>query len=350
MTTPTFGIFDHIEAIPGTSTPALLRDRLDLVRMADEAGFTGYYLAEHHGSDLCMAPNQEMFIAAASQITRNIRMGPMVKLLPLHHPVRLIEDLCIADNLTNGRMEFGVGRGVAPIEHYWFGSNWPESTDRFEDILGIISRAFKTGEISAEESKYYDFRTMPMSTMPVQSHIPFWYPGSPVTAGRFGLNLIWPGPISKDAYDLYVDTWNAHRNDDVRMDAPGSAPRVACTMLLAIDEQSDRALDIATRGMNGLMRRTHAVHQWDAEVLGDDAADAALGPLRRILSHIDEAIQAGAGTPEQIKERLGGILESGMTDYIVLQIPTGDMTLDEAKRTMDLFCSDVKPDLERIAA
>lgn len=350
MATPTFGIFDHIEAIPGTPTPTLLRDRLDLVRMADQAGFTGYYLAEHHGSDLCMAPNQEMFIAAASQITQNIRMGPMVKLLPLHHPVRLIEDLCIADNLTNGRMEFGVGRGVAPIEHYWFGSNWPESTDRFEDILGIISRAFATGEISAEESKYYDFRTMPMSTMPVQRHIPFWYPGSPVTAGKFGLNLIWPGPISKEAYDLYVDTWNAHRNDAVRMDAPGSAPRVACTMLLAIDEQSDRALDIATRGMNGLMRRTHAVHQWDAEVLGDEAADAALGPLRRILSHIDEAIQAGAGTPEQIKERLGGILESGMTDYIVLQIPTGDMTLDEAKRTMDLFCSDVKPDLEQIAA
>lgn len=350
MASPTFGIFDHIEGIPGTPTPQLLKERLDLVRMADEAGFAGYYLAEHHGSDLCMAPNQEMFIAAASQITTNIRMGPMVKLLPLHHPVRLIEDLCIADNLTNGRMEFGVGRGVAPIEHYWFGSNWPESTDRFEDVLGIISRAFTTGEISAEGSKYYDFRAMPMSTMPVQEHIPFWYPGSPVTAGKFGLNLIWPGPIDDEAYQLYVDTWHAHRNDEVRMDGPDSMPRVACTMLLAIDEREDHALDIASRGMNGLMRRTHAVHQWDAEVLGADAADAALGPLRRILGHIDVAIKAGAGTPEQIKERLGGILESGKTDYIVLQIPTGDMTLAEAKRTMDLFCSDVKPDLEKIAA
>lgn len=350
MATPQFGIFDHIEGIPGTPTPQLLKQRLDFVRMADEAGFAGYYLAEHHGSDLCLAPNQEMFAAAASQITQNIRMGPMVKLLPLHHPVRLIEDLCIADNLTNGRMDFGVGRGVAPIEHYWFGSDWPSSTDRFEDVLGIISRAFKTGEISSEGSKYYDFRAMPMSTMPVQDHIPFWYPGSPATAGKFGLNLIWPGPISPEAYQLYVDTWNAHRGDEVRMDGPDSKPRVACTMLLAIDEQPDKALDIATRGMNGLMRRTHAVHRWDAEVLGDDAADAALGPLRRILSHIDDAIRAGAGTPEQIQERLGGILESGMTDYIILQIPTGDMTFDEAKRTMDLFCSDVKPALEKIAA
>jgi alkanesulfonate monooxygenase SsuD/methylene tetrahydromethanopterin reductase-like flavin-dependent oxidoreductase (luciferase family) len=345
MTTPTFGIFDHIEGIPGTPTPKLLKDRLDLVRMADQAGFTGYYLAEHHGSDLCMAPTQEMFIAAASQITEQIRMGPMVKLLPLHHPVRLIEDLCVIDNLTNGRVEFGVGRGVAPIEHYWFGSDWPTATDRFEDVLGIVCRALRSGEISADESKYYDFRTMPMSTLPVQQHIPFWYPGSPVTAGKFGMNLMWPGPVDQEVYDLYAETWYQHKNDPVRLDAPDAAPRVGCTMLLAIADTEEQALEISSRGMNGLMRRTHGVHQWDAEVLGAEAADAALGPLRRILSHIDVAIKAGAGTAEQIRDRFGEILDAGLTDHLVLQIPTGDMTLDEAKRTMDLFCSDVKPEL-----
>ena len=69
MATPTFGIFDHIEDIPGTPTHRLFQDRLDLIKLADEAGFAGFHLAEHHGSDLCMAPNQEMFIAAASQVT-----------------------------------------------------------------------------------------------------------------------------------------------------------------------------------------------------------------------------------------------------------------------------------------
>jgi alkanesulfonate monooxygenase SsuD/methylene tetrahydromethanopterin reductase-like flavin-dependent oxidoreductase (luciferase family) len=346
MATPTFGIFDHIEGIPGTPTPKLLKDRLDLLRMADQAGFDAYYLAEHHGSDLCMAPTQEMFIAAASQITDTIRMGPMVKLLPLHHPVRIVEDMCVVDNLTNGRLEFGVGRGVAPIEHYWFGSNWPESNDRFADVLGIIQRALHTGEISAEGSKYYDFRTMPMATLPVQEHIPFWYPGNPVTAGRFGLNLMWPGPIDEESYGVYVEAWNAHKGDDVRLEAPGAEPRVGCTMLLAIADTEEQALDVAGRGMNGLVRRTHGVHRWDVEVLGEEAADAALGPLRRILAHIDHAIRAGAGTPEQIRDRFAAILAEGRTDHIVLQLPTGDMTFDEAKRTMDLFCSDVKPELE----
>jgi alkanesulfonate monooxygenase SsuD/methylene tetrahydromethanopterin reductase-like flavin-dependent oxidoreductase (luciferase family) len=346
MGVPTFGIFDHIEGIPGTSTPQLLKDRLDLIKIADEAGFAGFHLAEHHGSDLCMAPNQEVFIAAASQITKNIRLGPMVKLLPLHHPVRIIEDMCVVDNLTNGRLDFGVGRGVAPIEHYWFGSNWPESRDRFVDVLGIICDAFATGEISSENSKYYDFPTIPMSTKPVQDPIPFWYPGSPVTAGRHGMNLMWPGPIDQASYDIYVENWNSHKGDTHRVDGPNSAPRVGCTMVLAIAPTESEALDIARRGVEGLVRRAHNVHRGDHLVISEEECDAALGPLRNIMAHIEGAIHAGAGTAEQIKDRFAGILAPGLTDYIVLQIPTGDMTLDEAKRTMDVFCSDVKPALE----
>ena len=117
-------------------------------------------------------------------------------------------------------------------------------------------------------------------------------------------------------------------------------------MLLAIADDEAEALDVATRGMNGLVRRTHGVHRWDVDLLGEEGADAALGPLRKILGSIDVAIQFGAGTPEQIRDRFGEILASGLTDYIVLQIPTGDMTFDEAKRTLDMFCTKVKPDLE----
>jgi len=346
MSTPTFGMFDHIEGIPGTSVADVLKDRLALVRMADEAGFAGYHLAEHHGSELCLAPNQELFIAAASQITEDIRMGPMVKLLTLHHPVSLIEDLCVADNLTNGRIDFGVGRGPAPVEHFWLGSDWPTAAERFQDVLGIICRALRTGEISSEGSKFYDFRTMPMATPPVQEHIPFWYPGNPVTAGRFGLNLMWPGPVPQEVFDLYRESWYAHKDDDVRLDGPDAQPRVGCTMLIAIAEDESDALDVATRGMNGLVRRTHAVHRWDVELLGQDGADAAIGPLRKILGSIDQAIQFGAGTAEQIRDRFAAILAEGLTDYIVLQIPTGDMSFEEAKRTLDIFCTKVKPDLE----
>ena len=117
-------------------------------------------------------------------------------------------------------------------------------------------------------------------------------------------------------------------------------------MILAIAPTEDEALGVVRRGIEGLMRRTHAVHKFDHLVLPDDECDAALGPLRRIMAHVEDAIQAGAGTAEQIKDRFAAILEPGLTDYIVLQLPAGDMTLDEAKHTMDVFCSDVKPALE----
>ena len=118
-------------------------------------------------------------------------------------------------------------------------------------------------------------------------------------------------------------------------------------MLLAIAPTEREALDIARRGMDGLIRRAHNVHKYDHLVLPPEECEAALGPLRNIMAHIEDAISAGAGTADQIAERFAGILEPGLTDYIVLQLPTGDMTLDEARRTMDLFVTEVKPQLEK---
>jgi alkanesulfonate monooxygenase SsuD/methylene tetrahydromethanopterin reductase-like flavin-dependent oxidoreductase (luciferase family) len=188
---------------------------------------------------------------------------------------------------------------------------------------------------------------MPLATKPLQDPIPFWYPGNPVTAGRHGMSLMWPGPIAQEAYDLYVETWAKHRGDTLRVDGPDSVPRVGCTMVLAIAPTEAEALEIARRGMDGLVRRAEKVHTRDHLVLSDEDCAAALRPLHSILAHIEDAIAAGAGTTEQIAERFAAILEPGLIDYVALQLPTGDMTFDEARRTVELFASDVKPQLER---
>ena len=341
MTTPTFGLFDHIEGIPGTPTHQLFRDRLDLITTADQAGFASYHIAEHHASDLCLAPNQDLFIAAASQVTTNIRLGPMVKLLPLHHPVGMLEDLATIDQLTGGRVEYGVGRGAVPAEHAWHGSDHRDARERFTDSLGIISRALRTGTVSSEGSRYYDFPPMPLGTLPLQESIPFWYPGNPVTAGQHGMNLMWPGPIDKKAYDIYVESWEKHKDDPIRLDGPSSRPTVACSMIVAISSDEQEALAVARRGMDGLMRRTFGAHRFDAMVVPVEERDQALTTLRAIHANLEGAIGAGAGTPEQIADRFASLLEPGLIDRIVLQVPAGDMTSDEARRTVDLFAGEV---------
>jgi alkanesulfonate monooxygenase SsuD/methylene tetrahydromethanopterin reductase-like flavin-dependent oxidoreductase (luciferase family) len=341
-----FGIFDHIEDIPGTPTSQVFQDRLTLIKMADEAGFAGYHLAEHHGSDLCMAPGQELFIAAASQVTQQIRLGPMVKLLPMHHPVRIIEDMCVLDQLTSGRLEFGVGRGAVPIEHYWFSKDWWESRDRFTDVLGIIRHALASGDISSENSRFFDFPTMPMSTKPFQERIPFWYPGSPVTAGQHGMSLMWPGKISPDAYELYLKTWEEHRGDDIRFDGPESEPRVGYSMLLSIAPSEAEARDVARRGMEGLVRRTRNAHRFDYLKLSEQECYDAQGALRAIHANMEPAIEIGSGTPAQIVDRVGALLDDGMVDYICFMFPTGDMSFEESRRTLELLISEVIPQLE----
>jgi len=352
-----FGIFDHIEGIAGTPMHQLLQDRLELIRMADAAGFNGYHLAEHHGSDLCMAPNQEMFLAAAAQATRQIRIGPMIKILPIHHPVRVIEDICLLDQLTQGRVEYGVGRGIAAIEHFWFGGDWFASSERFSEALGLVLQGLRTGRVCGD-GPHYKFPQIDLNMGPYQKpNPPFWYPGNPVTAGKYGLNLIWAGPIPQAAYDLYVKTWDENVGNAVRAEAPGARPRVGTTELLVVHRDEAKAKEIAARGWQGLMRRVVHVHTFDRLALSEHDAEAALNPLARgaqaLLADGGDKLlpmlTANSGTPAQVVERLRAYIAEGRSDYLVLQIPTGDMTFAEARDSLQLFIDEVMPALAHVA-
>ena len=348
--TPQFAIFDHVEDIPGTPTSRLFKDRLELIKTADQAGFAGYHFAEHHGGELSLAPSQELLIAAASQVTEQIRMGPLVKLLPMHHPVRLIEDLCILDQLTEGRLEYGVGRGAVPIEHAWFSDGWHSSREKFTDTLGIIHRALATGEISSKGSEFFDFPTMPMATRPCQERIPFWYPGSALTAGRHGMSLMWPGKIDQAAYEQYLTAWEEHKGGEIRMDGPDDAPRVGYSMVMAIAPTDAEAREIAQRGMDGLVRRTREAHRFDHLILPEDECYAAQGPLRAIHANMDLAVEFGHGSPERVADNLSRLLADGMADYVCLMFPAGDMTMDESRRTLELFVGEVLPELQAVGS
>ena len=131
-----FGIFDHIEPVPGQPLAQIYRERLRLLERYDIAGFYAYHLAEHHTPAVhSLAPSQNVFLAAASQRTRRLRLAPCVYVLPLHHPLRLIEETCMLDHLSEGRLEIGVGRGAS-----WrriFGGAMPTSNG----IIRVIWRS-----------------------------------------------------------------------------------------------------------------------------------------------------------------------------------------------------------------
>jgi alkanesulfonate monooxygenase SsuD/methylene tetrahydromethanopterin reductase-like flavin-dependent oxidoreductase (luciferase family) len=109
------GLFDHVEH--GKRPLATLFDeRLAFVRAAEEAGIYCLHVAEHHATPLNMVPVPGVYLGAVARATQRMRLGPLVYLLPLYSPLRLIEEICILDHLSHGRLEIGIGRGVSPFE------------------------------------------------------------------------------------------------------------------------------------------------------------------------------------------------------------------------------------------
>jgi hypothetical protein len=98
--------------------------------------------------------------------------------------------------------------------------------------------------------------------------------------------------------------------------------------------------------MEGLVRRTRNAHRYDHLKLSEQECYDAQGALRAIHANMEPAIEIGSGTPAQIADRVGTLLEDGMADYICFMFPTGDMTFEESKRTLELLITDVIPQLE----
>src|SRR5712691_12392349 len=137
MTGVTFGLFDWIDRGPGPIGP-LYEERLQLLEAAEAAGFFCYHLAEHHATPLGMAPSPSVFLAAAAQRTRRIRLGPLVYLLPLYSPLRLIGEICMLDHLSGGRFDLGVGRCVSQSEVGYHGVDPAQLRAMFAEALAVI--------------------------------------------------------------------------------------------------------------------------------------------------------------------------------------------------------------------
>ena len=110
-----FGIWDWLDHNKRVDVADLYEQRLQMLEYADRAGFYGYHLAEHHGIPLSMSPSPNLFFVAVAQRTRRLRFGSMVYLLPFYNPLRLVEEVCMLDHLSRGRLDLGIGRPDLPL-------------------------------------------------------------------------------------------------------------------------------------------------------------------------------------------------------------------------------------------
>ena len=156
-----------------------------------------------------MVPVPGVYLGAVARATTRIRLGPLVYLLPLYSPLRLIEEICVLDHLSHGRLEVGVGRGVSPFELKYHKVEHDQSRDIFIDAFACVRAGLVTDTLTHAGS-HFSYSDVPMALRPLQQpHPPFWYGSSNTTgaawAGERGLHFVTlgPTPFAKTNIDAY---------------------------------------------------------------------------------------------------------------------------------------------------
>ena len=337
-----FGVFDHMEqgaAAPGArlgeQLGALYEERLRMLELADEAGFARYHKAEHHFTVLDSAPSSAVFLAAASQRTRRIRLGSLVSLLPFYHPLRLIEEICALDHLTGGRLDVGVGKGISPAEHRLWGNPPEEAAARMAEVLGIVRAGLAADRLS-HAGAAYRFDDVPMTMAPLQKpHPPLWYPGNVEFAGAHRLNTVIGGPPAavkaqaarfRELVGAAEIDWN-----------PGvSDPIVGATRHVYLATSRDEAVDRARQAW----RRYHEnlTSLWTAQGIAPSGAGPTLGgDFDRALS-LDLVL---AGTADDALAHVSGLRDAAQIDYFVGAFAWGDLSHAETMASLALFADAV---------
>lgn len=185
-----FGLVQLAAGGFGRSASTEYERSLELVRLAEELGFDSIWVGEHHFSDYGMLPNSLQFLAAAAAVTERIRLGTSVVVTPLHHPVRIAEEAAFVDCLSKGRLDLGVGRGYQPLELEAFGFDPESSTDRFDEAMAFLEKAWSTEDSFDWDGRFVQGRNINIVPRPVQQpHPPLWLACvSPATFAKAGQN------------------------------------------------------------------------------------------------------------------------------------------------------------------
>ena len=210
-----FGIFlAPFHPVGQNPTLALERD-LQLVEHLDALGFDEAWFGEHHSAGYEIIASPEVFIAAAAQRTRTIRLGTGVSSLPYHHPFMLADRMVLLDHLTRGRLMIGVGPGALPSDAFMMGIDPANQRDMMEEALDAILLLLEGKEPVSMKTDWFTLVEARLQLRPYQRPFPEVAvaaqvsPAGPRAAGRFGTSLLSIGATSAaGGFDILGAHWD----------------------------------------------------------------------------------------------------------------------------------------------
>jgi alkanesulfonate monooxygenase SsuD/methylene tetrahydromethanopterin reductase-like flavin-dependent oxidoreductase (luciferase family) len=344
------GLFDHVEH--GARPLATLFDeRLTFARAADDAGIYCLHVAEHHATPLNMVPVPGVYLAAVARATRRMRLGPLVYLLPLYSPLRLIEEICMLDHLSYGRLEVGVGRGVSPFELKYHKVEHETSRDIFIDAFNCIGAGL-TADTLSYSGPYFRYEKVPIALRPLQRpHPAFWYGSSNTIgstwAGEQGLHFVTLGPMSiaKANITAFKEALAKRgRAAQPKAEFPGGTA-IGVQRHVFVADTDEEARRFAKPAMD-----IHLAHlNWLRDLHGVTGLTSRLGVPRG--ADYEACVADGtviSGSPETVRAEIERQVHELGVNYLLTYLFLGTMSLNEALRSLALFATEVMPRLAQL--
>jgi len=332
-----FGVFDWVEHSDTLSPGQVFEHKLELAAAADKAGFHAYLLAEHQGTPLSIDASPSLLLAAMSQRTRRLRLGALTFCLPWYDPYRFYNEVCMLDQLSGGRLELGVGRGVSPIEAQIFGTQDIEaSRQRYRETLDFFFRACAAPVIDYRGVKVELFNK------PVQKpYPPLWFPSSNKDSidftGRHGYHtaIISSHAEARARFAQYREAWEKHRSSPGRHNAHVPEPFLARTQHLVIADTEKQAVDAGVAAYETWKSHIHHLTRKHGrpDVLPLDPFGEA--SVMRLI----------AGTPDQVTGKLKDVIQQSGMNYLLCVFSFGSLPPAAALRSLELFAAEVRPRL-----
>ena len=342
-----FGLHYQLPCSGSQSPVQRYRDTLDQAVYAEALGFESVWPVEQHfNPNLSILPSPLLMLAALAERTRTLRLGIAIVLLPLSHPVRVAEEIATLDVLSNGRVEFGIGRGSIPTHFTGFGLNQAESRERMLESLEIILQAW-TSESLSFQGKFYHINDLSVVPKPVQQpHPPIRVAANSVDTfelmGQLGYPIFVAAQVNpfhkiREYLPLYRQARKAaghpdHGGEDVTLLTPlyiGNDPA-----------QIRRELEPSIKSFLQAVATLYA----SAGLLLEGRIKEVLERVRRMTYEQVCQVMAVFDTPDACVERLQRFQqEFGMGRVICWFNPGGMVPHEQVMRSMELFATKVMP-------
>jgi natural product biosynthesis luciferase-like monooxygenase protein len=334
----------YVPELDGASSELYAR-WLEQIDAAENLAFDSLWVTEHHFRHFGgMLPNPQLLLTAAAQRTRRMRLGSAVSILPMHNPIRIAEDFAMLDLLSGGRLDFGAGRGMHPLEYTVFQANWSNAQARLPEALDIIMRAW-TGDEFEWNGKYYRYPKLTVYPKPMQTPHPPIY----VTANRDPESF---AMIGTRGHHLMTLPWIA--NNELQ--------RTRVEMYFAALRQAGHSIsgkqvfvmypayigDSDARAQADVIEHWNRWRQFALEALGLDPSKGE--PYRNIFTHLDYQTMARDsrgvfGGPETCLRILQKIIETIGPTHIGLVFHFGGLSQQKVLKSMERFARLIAPAL-----